>query len=250
MNKPCSISIVTVTWNSDKTIQDCLNSVSRQSYKKNNHIIIDGMSTDDTKGIINYNIEKVGIFISEPDGGIYEALNKGFALALGDIVGILHSDDVFYDDEVLDKVVMAFNDQDVDYVYGDIEMIDAGGRLVRYWKTGLLLDGKIKSTQIPHPALFLSRKLIERMDPVFDSSYRIAADLKQQLYFANILNAKGKYIPSPLVKMKVGGTSTANFQAYFEGWKESRRAWNEIHGKGGALYVFKKIVSKLKGLKV
>ena len=250
MNKPLSISIVTATWNSDKTIQDCLNSVSRQSYEKLNHIIIDGESGDDTINIINNNIEKISIFRSEPDSGIYDALNKGFALSFGDIVGILHSDDVFYDDEVLNKVATAFNDLEVDYVYGDIEMIDAGGQLVRYWKAGLLVDGKIKSTQIPHPALFLSRRLIEKIDPVFDSSYRIAADLKQQLFFANILNAKGKYIPSPLVKMRVGGTSTVNFQAYVEGWKESRRAWNEIHGNGGALYVFKKIISKLKGVKV
>jgi glycosyltransferase len=249
MNKLPSISIVTATWNSDQTLQECFDSISRQSYKYFDHIIIDGVSTDDTLKIIKNNIEKICIFKSEPDRGIYDALNKGFALSVGDVVGILHSDDVFYDDEVLSKVAMAFCDPEIDYVYGDIEMIDRGGRLVRYWKAGLLESGKIKSTQIPHPALFLSRRLIQRMDPIFDSSYRIAADLKQQLIFANILNAKGKYINLPLVKMRVGGTSTANFKAYLEGWRESRRAWNEVHGSGGGLYVFKKLLSKLKGLK-
>ena len=250
MKKNLSISIITATCNSGKTIQDCLNSVSQQSYKNINHIIIDGVSSDDTLPIINKNIEKITIFKSEPDSGIYDALNKGFAISMSDIVGILHSDDVFYDDGVLEKVAIAFNDQEIDYVYGDIEMIDASGRVVRYWKTGLLIDGKIKSTQIPHPALFLSGKLIKKIDPIFDSSYLIAADLKQQLIFANILNAKGKYIPSPLVKMKVGGTSTVDLQAYLKGWKESRRAWNEVHGNGGALYVCKKILSKLKGVRV
>lgn len=249
MNKKISISIVTATWNSAQTLQECLNSISRQSYKNFDHIIIDGMSTDDTLKIIKNNIEKIRIFKSEPDHGIYDALNKGFALSIGDVVGILHSDDVFYDEEVLSKVAIAFGDPEIDYVYGDIEMIDGGGRLVRYWKAGLLKNGKIKSTQIPHPALFLSRKLIERINPIFDPSYFIAADLKQQLIFANILNAKGKYINSPLVKMRVGGTSTANFGAYLKGWRESRRAWNEVHGSGGGLYVFKKILSKLKGLK-
>jgi glycosyltransferase len=249
MNKLPSISIVTATWNSDQTLQECFDSISRQSYKYFDHIIIDGVSTDDTLKIIKNNIEKICIFKSEPDRGIYDALNKGFALSVGDVVGILHSDDVFYDDEVLSKVAMAFCDPEIDYVYGDIERIDRGGRLVRYWKAGLLESGKIKSTQIPHPALFLSRRLIQRMDPIFDSSYRIAADLKQQLIFANILNAKGKYINLPLVKMRVGGTSTANFKAYLEGWRESRRAWNEVHGSGGGLYVFKKLLSKLKGLK-
>jgi glycosyltransferase involved in cell wall biosynthesis len=250
MSKFLSISIITVTLNSGKTIQDCLNSVSEQSYKNIDHIIIDGLSSDGTLSIINNNIEKISIFKSEADSGIYDALNKGFELSRSDIIGILHSDDVFYDDKVLEKVVMAFNDQEIDYAYGDIEMIDADGRLVRYWRTGLLPDGKIKSTQIPHPALFLSRKLIERITPIFDTSYRIAADLKQQLIFANILNAKCKYIPSPLVKMKIGGTSTVNFQAYFKGWKESRRAWNEVHGNGGGLYVCKKILSKIKSIKV
>ena len=250
MNKPPSISIVTATWNSAQTLQECLNSVHRQSYKYVDHIIIDGVSTDDTLKIIKNNIEKICMYKSEPDRGVYDALNKGFALSVGDIVGILHSDDVFYDDEVLSKVAMAFGDSEIGYVYGDIEMIDKGGRLVRYWRAGLLENGKIKSTQIPHPALFLSRKLIQRMDPIFDSSYRIAADLKQQLIFANILNVKGKYIDLPLVKMRVGGTSTANFEAYLEGWRESRRAWNEVHGSGGWVYVFKKVLSKLKGLKV
>lgn len=250
MNKKPLISIVTATLNSGKTIQACLDSVAQQSYKNCDHIIIDAVSTDDTLLIIKNNIEKIRILKSEADRGIYDALNKGFALSVGYVVGILHSDDVFYDDAVLDKIAVAFEDEEIDYVYGDIEMIDASGRLARYWKTGLLTDGKIKSTQIPHPALFISKKLIDKIDPAFDSSYRIAADLKQQLIFANILNAKGKYLPFPLVKMKVGGTSTVNFRAYLKGWKESRRAWNEVHGNGGALYVCKKILSKIKGLKI
>jgi len=250
MSKSLSISIVTATWNSGRNIQDCLDSLSLQSFKNFNHIIIDGASTDNTLEIIRHNIDKISIFKSEPDGGIYDALNKGFALSQDDIVGILHSDDVFYDGTILEKVAMAFKDSDIDYVYGDIEMVDADGKIVRYWRAGLLRGGRIKSTQLPHPAIFLSRRLISKINPIFDPSYTIAADLKQQLIFANILNAKGKYIPSPLVKMRVGGTSTANFQAYFEGWKESMRAWNEVHGNGGALYVLKKIFSKIKGIKV
>jgi hypothetical protein len=87
------------------------------------------------------------------------------------------------------------------------------------------------------------------MQPAFDDTYKISADLKQQLIFTNIRHATGAYIASPLVKMRVGGTSTANLKAYIDGWTESRRAWNEVHGSGGSLYVLRKVISKLKGVR-
>jgi glycosyltransferase involved in cell wall biosynthesis len=240
------ISIVTATWNSEKTLQDCIDSILFQSYKSIEHIVIDGQSTDRTLEIIRKNERSIDKFVSEKDDGIYDALNKGFKMATGDIVGILHSDDCYYENSVLASVAEKFDDSSVDYVYGDIQMINSKGYQLRYWKAGFLKDGKIKSTQIPHPSIFLSRKLIEKLDPPFDPSYRISADLKQQLIFANILRAKGVYITSPLVKMRVGGTSTSSLGAYIRGWKESKRAWNEVHGNGGNLYVIKKVLSKIK----
>jgi glycosyltransferase len=249
MKNNVKISVVTATWNAERTLQDCFNSVAQQKYPNIEHVVVDGFSSDSTLDIINENIDQIHIFKSERDNGIYDALNKGFKLSTGDVVGILHSDDFYYDNSVLKKVAEAFQDSSVDYVYGDIQMINPEGQQVRYWKAGPLLNGKIKSTQIPHPSLFLSRRLIQRLEPPFDSSYRISADLKQQLIFANILGAKGVYISSPLVRMRIGGTSTANLQAYLDGWKESRRAWNEVHGSGGAMYVLKKVFSKLKGLR-
>lgn len=249
MENKLKISVVTVTWNSVQTLQGCLNSVANQSCKNLEHVVVDGVSTDGTLDIINKNINRIDVFVSEPDNGIYDALNKGFKLATGDIVGILHSDDFYYDNSVLDRVSDEFKNSSVDYVYGDIQMIGDEGRQARYWKAGLLPDGKILSTQIPHPSLFLSKKLIQQLSPVFDSTYKISADLKQQIIFANILRAKGSYIPLPLVKMRIGGTSTKNFKAYLDGWKESRRAWNEVHGFGGSWYVIKKVFSKLRGLK-
>lgn len=240
------ISIVTATWNSEKTLQDCIDSISLQSYQSIEHIVIDGQSTDGTIEIIRKNEGSITKFISEKDGGIYDALNKGFKLAEGDIVGILHSDDYYYENSVLASVVDKFDDPSVDYVYGDIQMINKEGQQIRYWKAGYLKDGKINSTQIPHPSIFLSRKLIENLHPPFDPSYRISADLKQQLIFANILRAKGVYIAAPLVKMRVGGTSTNSLGAYINGWKESKRAWNEVHGNGGNFYVIKKVLSKIR----
>ena len=250
MKNDLKISVVTVTWNSASTLQECLNSIANQSYKNHEHVVVDGVSTDGTLEIAKNNIEKIDILISEPDHGIYDALNKGFKLSTGDIVGILHSDDCYYDDSILDRVAKEFNDSSIDYVYGDIQMINNEGKQVRYWSAGLLPQGKISSTQIPHPSIFLSRKLINKLKPPFDSSYKISADLKQQLIFANVLNAKGVYISSPLVKMRIGGTSTKGLSAYIEGWKESIRAWNEVHGRGGTLYVIKKVFSKLRGIKI
>jgi glycosyltransferase involved in cell wall biosynthesis len=249
MEKNITISIVTATWNSASTLVDCLASVAQQNYTNREHVIVDGASTDGTLDVINRHIDLIGIFKSERDAGIYDALNKGFILSTGDVVGILHSDDIYYDASVLERVAEAFEDPHIDYVFGDIEMINAAKKPVRYWKAGPLLDGRITSTQIPHPSLFLSRRLLDKLRPPFDSSYRISADLKQQLIFANVLHAKGAYIPAPLVKMRIGGTSTANPRAYLDGWKESRRAWNEVHGSGGTTYVLKKVFSKLKGLK-
>lgn len=250
MKNDLKISVITVTWNSASTLQECLNSIANQSYKNLEHVIVDGVSTDGTLEIAKNNIEKIDILISEPDHGIYDALNKGFKLSTGDIVGILHSDDYYYDNSILDRVAKEFDDASIDYVYGDIQMINNEGKQVRYWSAGLLPQGRISSTQIPHPSIFLSRKLINKLKPPFDSSYKISADLKQQLIFANVLNAKGVYISSPLVKMRIGGTSTKSLSAYIDGWKESIRAWNEVHGSGGTLYVIKKVFSKLKGLKI
>ncbi len=249
MENKLKISVVTVTRNSVEALQGCLTSVSDQSYENLEHVVVDGVSTDGTLDVINKNIERIDIFVSEPDSGIYDALNKGFELATGDVVGILHSDDIYYDNLVLGRVADEFENSSIDYVYGDIQMITKEGRQARYWKAGPLQEGKIISTQIPHPALFLSRKLINMLSPVFDSTYKISADLKQQIIFANILRAKGSYIPLPLVKMRIGGASTKNLKAYMDGWKESRRAWNEVHGFGGGWYLIKKVFSKLRGFR-
>jgi len=120
--------------------------------------------------------------------------------------------------------------------------------VARYWKTGNFQNGRITGAQIAHPS-FLSRRLVNQLNPIFDSSYRISADLKQQLIFANVLRAKGAYMPEPLVRMRIGGTSTSSLSSYWLGWKESRRAWNEVHGSGGTFFVVKKVFSKLSGIR-
>ena len=248
-NNSKKISIVTAMFNCVEFAHGCLYSIQSQSYNHTESIVIDGASKDGTLDVLQTHRSQLAVLVSEPDGGIYDALNKGFDLSTGDIIGILHSDDRFYDSTVLSRVAEAFEDPSIDYLYGDIEMVRPDGSVARYWKTGEFRGGRITGAQIPHPALFLSRRLVEQLNPVFDSSYRISADLKQQLIFANVLRAKGAYIPEPLVRMQIGGASTASLSSYWLGWKESRRAWNEVHGSGGTFFVVKKVLSKLSGIR-
>jgi len=242
------ISIVTVVYNRVNNIENAILSVLSQNYNDVEYVVIDGGSTDGTLEVIENYRDYISVILSEPDRGIYDALNKGFDLASGDVVGILHSDDVFYNTEVLSDVAKYFDDQSVDFVYGDIEMVVPDGNVRRYWKAEPLINGRITTTQIPHPSLFLSSRLLTKLKPPFDSSFRISADLKQQLIIANIFGAKGRCISRPLVKMSLGGTSTSDLLSYIQGWIESRRAWNEVHGQGGFIYVLKKVFSKVKGV--
>jgi glycosyltransferase involved in cell wall biosynthesis len=241
------ISIVTAARNCSSTIGSCLDSVSSQTYKDVEHIVVDGASTDGTLRILRQHKSKPFV-LSEPDSGIYEALNKGFSIASGSIIGVLHADDSYTDQYSLERVYEAFLRSKPDYIYGDVRMKRADGHVVRYWKAGLLTEGRIFCSQIPHPTIFLSRNLVRQLNPPFDQTYRIAADLKQQLVFANLLGARGLYLPMPIVDVRLGGLSTSSPRAYFNGWVESRRAWNEVHGSGGAMYVLRKLLHKLPGL--
>lgn len=243
------ISVVTVSFNSAKTIEDTLASVNAQVYKDVEHVIIDGGSTDDTPALIRRNGQRVTTFVSEPDKGIYDAMNKGVVAAKGDVICFLNSDDTFTDSNVLAEVADAFNDHpDSTFVYGDLHMIDASGKLSRHWQTGMIDSKGLQGQQIPHPALFIKLQSLRLLAPPFDPSYAIAADLKQQLILINQMQCQGTYLPRPLVRMKLGGASTNGLMSYARGWRESRRAYNEVFGGGGTVFTMRKVFRKLSGL--
>lgn len=243
------ISIITVCLNSEETIERCISSVDEQNYGNIEHIIIDGASTDGTLEKISKAKGRCKILITEPDEGVYDALNKGFKIASGDVLGILHSDDVFFNKDIVSNVMKVFLEHEVEMVYGDIEMLSSDGVLRRTWVVGDLGNKKIINQQIPHPSIFLRKSALEKLDPFFDSSYQIAADLKQQLILINMLGISRYYLNKTLIKMTIGGKSTKNLKAVLEGWIESRRAWNEVHGRGGAIYVASKVIRKLSQFK-
>lgn len=241
-------SIITVCFNSEATISDTLHSVAEQTWSNIEHIIIDGASSDNTLAIVSQYASSTVKTISEPDLGIYDAMNKGLAISTGDVVAFLNSDDCYSDKYVIKEVAEKFVSTDCDFVYGDLNMVDRNGRLVRQWKSGLISEDGLVGSQIPHPVLFVRRSLLIQLSPAFDISYRIAADLKQQLIIVNKYKAIGTYLPRVIAVMRLGGESTASLTNYMKGWSESVRAYNEVFGSGGILFTTKKVLSKISGL--
>lgn len=250
MTLPIKISVVTVCFNSAATIKDALASVAAQRGVAVEHVVIDGGSTDGTMAIVERYRDTVAYRVSERDGGIYDAMNKGLTAASGDVVVYLNADDVYAGDDVMAAVAEAFHDPFCDFVYGDIEMIDSAGRVARVWRTPTIGAGGISGTQIPHPAFFVRRSILQSLVPAFDPDYRICADLKQQLIVVNRLRARGTQLRRPLVRMRLGGRSTSTLANYVQSWRESRRAWNEVMGRGGAWYTLRKVLWKLSGVRI
>lgn len=203
------ISIITVCFNSAETIGDTLRSVAGQTHHDVEHVIIDGGSRDATMEIVRRDGGHVAKAISEPDRGIYDALNKGISRSTGDIVGFLHADDMYADQDVLARIAQAFQDPAVQAVYGDLQYVlkQDTNRVVRHWRAGTFDKARLRRGWMPpHPTLYVRREWYDRIGG-FDTRYRIAADYDSilRLFSTNGFNAV--YLPSVLVKMRVGGAS-------------------------------------------
>jgi len=200
---------VTVCYNSIATIRDTLESVAAQSYKNIEHIIVDGGSTDGTMAVIReWNKHAVSL-ISEPDKGIFDAMNKGIMLATGDIIGILNSDDVYYDSHVLENVSAVMNDASIDACYADLIYVDKKNpeKIIRYWQSGVFKKGLFKKGWVPpHPTFFARRGVYEKYG-LFNLSYSLAADFEMMARLLERYQIKTVYIPKIFVKMRVGGAS-------------------------------------------
>jgi glycosyltransferase involved in cell wall biosynthesis len=202
------VSIITVCYNSEKTISDTLSSVSSQVRVNIEHIIIDGASNDSTLDIIKQ-YSHVAKLISEPDNGIYDAMNKGIAIATGDIVGTLNADDYYANEYVLKDVVDIFTDQTVEACFGDLEYVNQKNtnQVVRYWKSRDYASGLFKSGWMPaHPTFFARKNVYERFG-IFNLNYKIAADFELLFRFIEQNKIITKYLPKVLVKMRLGGTT-------------------------------------------
>jgi glycosyltransferase involved in cell wall biosynthesis len=246
----CKVSVVTVCRNAEATISATIRSVALQTYSNYEHVIVDGCSTDATVEIVRRATGPKVMLISEPDDGLYDAMNKGVRRSLGDAVSFLNADDTYADANVLADVAEVFSATNADFVYGDLLMVDSRGRIQREWKAGKLSSKGLTGSQLPHPSLFIKREVLSMISPPFDPTYRIAADLKQQLTLINKMHAVGVYLRRPLVRMALGGTSTSSAKSYIQGWRESRRAYNELFGRGGTWFTVRKVLSKVKSIRL
>jgi len=203
------VSIITVVYNGKNTIEDCLKSVANQTYPLIEHIIIDGGSTDGTLDVIKKYKNKIAKVISEPDKGIYDAMNKGLRSADGDIIGILNSDDMYADNSVIESVESTITDNNVDSCDGDLVYVDRDdtAKIKRQWKAGEYKKEKFKKGWMPpHPAFFVKKEMYERYG-YLNLDFPLAADYELMLRFLYRYGITTAYIPKVLVKMRAGGTS-------------------------------------------
>ncbi len=209
------VSIITVTYNSEKYLQDCIQSVKNQTYGNIQHIIVDGKSTDNTLKIIKKNEGSISRWISEPDRGMYDAINKGINLASGDIIGILNSDDILAGPNVIMDIVSHFEETGTDAVYGDLLYVDPTNINVvhRYWKGLPFKRNRFRYGWMPaHPTFYLRRELIQQFGG-YKNHYYTAADYEFMARYLYRHHVNAAYLPELLVKMRSGGVSNTNIYA-------------------------------------
>ena len=211
------ISLITVCYNAESTIKQCIQSVISQNFGNLEYIIIDGGSTDNTVRYINEYKDSIHLFLSEPDKGIYDAMNKGIKMASGDIVGMLNADDYFAAEDVLSTVADAFTKQDAGVIYGDLDYVNAQGNVFRKWRSGHYSAGKFnRGWMPPHPTFYCKRDLFYQFG-FYSLEYGTAADYELMLRFMHLNRIKAFYIKKVLINMKIGGISNKSFRNRVKG---------------------------------
>lgn len=246
MSDSVKFSIITSVFNNREFIAEAIDSVLGQSYKNVEYIVIDGGSSDGTQGVVTSYGDKISKFISKKDSGIYDGLNKGLEQASGDVIGFLHSDDLYASSDVLAAVAKIFIDNpDIDGVYGDLVYTkkEDPDSVIRYWKSSGFTPTLLKKGWMPpHPTLFLKKSVYERYGR-FSLDFKIAADYD---FMLRVLSGGVKvlYLPKTLYKMRVGGASNKSIKNIIRKSREDLEALrrNKI---GGLTTLLMKNFSKL-----
>ena len=225
-------SLITITYNSERTVRDTFNSVLSQSYKNIEYIVVDGGSKDATLDIICEYESKFKShlkWISESDKGIYDAMNKGIKMATGDVIGIINSDDLLYDSNAIEDIAKCFEERKVDCVYGNLEFVKADNTdsVVRTWISSQYRIGSFKRGWHPaHPTFYAKKEAYEKFG-VFDTSFNVSADFELMLRFLEKNQLSNYYLNRFFVKMRMGGESTGSIYKIIEGNKNVLRAFKK-----------------------
>jgi glycosyltransferase involved in cell wall biosynthesis len=220
------VSIITVTYNSAATLAETMRSVEEQDHPEIEHIIVDGLSTDNTVNIAERYPHTAKI-ICEKDGGIYDAMNKGINAATGEVIGILNSDDIYVDSKVISRIVHEFRDPAVQSCYGDLQYVDAtdNSTVRRTWKSGNYRIGSFYwGWMPPHPTFFVRKSVYDQVG-LFDTSLQSAADYELMLRMLVKNKITTSYIPHIIVKMRTGGMSNSSLKNRLRANVEDHKAW-------------------------
>lgn len=237
------ISVITACRNSVQTIEKAIQSVLSQDYSDVEYIVIDGASSDGTLKVLDKYASQIDCLVSEPDEGIYDALNKGFKKASGDIIGLLHADDFFAQNDTLSRLVETLQKTNADAVYGDLQYVSKANteKVIRHWKSGGFSRQKLHFGWMPpHPTLFMKRKCYET-NGFFDTSFRIAADYDLILRNFSTSDFKPAYLPEVVCKMRVGGASNKSLKNILRKSKEDWRALRKNRFGGFYTLIFKNL---------
>jgi glycosyltransferase involved in cell wall biosynthesis len=240
------ISVITAVLNRASTLGAALRSVHGQRWAELEHIIIDGGSTDGSMDVVDEHRARIAKVISERDGGLYDALNKGIRHATGQVIGFMHADDEYASSDALAHIAAAFEDPAVEAVYGDVVYVSKNdsSRVVRYWRAGQYRRSLLNQGWMPpHPTLYVRRDVYERFG-AFDTRYRIAADYEYMLRILWWGRVHAAYIPEVLVRMRTGGVSNLSLFNMLHKSREDYAAMRE-NGIGGLQALLLKNVTKL-----
>ncbi len=241
------VSIITVVYNNEQYIESAIKSVLEQTYPNIEYIVIDGASKDKTMEVVKKYEGKIAKWVSEKDKGIYDAMNKGLRLASGDIIGILNSDDIYANNEVIALVVENIEKTGADACFGDLVYVDQKNTdtIVRFWKSSEYQHGKFKWGWMPaHPTFFVKNEIYKKYG-VFNTDFRIAADYELMLRFLEKYGIKSCYIPKVMVKMRIGGKSNQSLGNIIKANREAYRAWKINKLKANPLTIIAKPLLKI-----
>ena len=245
------ISIITVCFNSASTIEQSFQSFFSQDYEDAELIVVDGGSTDGTLEIIEKYKDQIGATISEPDDGIYDAMNKGIELATGDVIGILNSDDFYASKTIISQVAKVLSEEDVDAVYGDVAIVSPKNleKVVRYYSSKAFRPEGFAYGYMPaHPTFFTYKKFYTKQGG-FKTDYHIAADYELLIRFLVNDKLRSRYMELHMITMRLGGRTSSSLYGYYILNKEVIRACRENGIKTGWFKILSKYGNKLREFK-